>query len=141
MGPHRTIPGGYPIERVGKPLAVWLDSSHGAICGSISGSEMLVAFEQGSMVQGFARQLFDWQLSLNHANSYGLFRVRTISLIEIVVLIRQSRPAACQAVPLHWSQGADAGWPRDSTASFCGAYDCAPGFEAFPMLFLYARGN
>jgi hypothetical protein len=57
MGPHRTIPGRGPIERLGKPLAVWLDSGDGDTGGRIRGSDMLVAFEQGSVVLGIARQL------------------------------------------------------------------------------------
>jgi hypothetical protein len=52
---------------------------------TISGSEMLEDFQQGSMVPGFARQLVDWQSHFNLANSYGLFRVMTTSRIEIVV--------------------------------------------------------
>jgi lipase maturation factor 1 len=52
---------------------------------TISGSEMLAAFDQGSLVPGFARRLVDWQLPFNLVNSYGLFAVMTTSRIEIVV--------------------------------------------------------
>jgi hypothetical protein len=57
MGPHGTVPGGGPIRRVGKPLAVWLDSSDAETGGRITGSDMLVAFEQVSGVLGIAQQL------------------------------------------------------------------------------------
>ena len=46
---------------------------------------MLVTFEQGSAVPGFARQLVDWQAPFDLVNSYGLFAVMTTSRIEIVV--------------------------------------------------------
>jgi predicted DCC family thiol-disulfide oxidoreductase YuxK len=51
----------------------------------VSGSEMLVTFEHGGAVPGFASQLVDWQAPFDLVNTYGLFAVMTTSRTEIVV--------------------------------------------------------
>ncbi len=52
---------------------------------AVSGTEMLMTFNQDELVPGFARQLVDWQSPYGIANSYGLFAVMTTSRLEIVV--------------------------------------------------------
>jgi len=51
----------------------------------VSSSEMLVTFEHGDAVPGFASQLVDWQAPFDLVNTYGLFAVMTTSRTEIVV--------------------------------------------------------
>jgi lipase maturation factor 1 len=51
----------------------------------VSGSEMLMTFNQDELVPGFARQMVEWQSPYGIANSYGLFAVMTTSRLEIVV--------------------------------------------------------
>jgi hypothetical protein len=51
----------------------------------VSGSEMLITFDQGELVPGFARQMVEWQSPYGIANSYGLFAIMTTSRLEIVV--------------------------------------------------------
>jgi lipase maturation factor 1 len=51
----------------------------------ISGTEILITFNQDELVPGFARQIVDWQNPYGIANSYGLFAVMTTSRLEIVV--------------------------------------------------------
>jgi lipase maturation factor 1 len=51
----------------------------------LSGSEMLMTFNQDELVPGFARQMVEWQSPYGIANSYGLFAVMTTSRLEIVV--------------------------------------------------------
>ncbi|HXJ94539.1 MAG TPA: lipase maturation factor family protein [Terriglobia bacterium] len=51
----------------------------------VSGSEMLMTFNQDKLVPGFARQMVEWQSPYGIANSYGLFAVMTTSRLEIAV--------------------------------------------------------